>query len=221
MNKNTIARKTRQRGVTLVVVLLFLLALTSVVLFSARSSLMGEALARNQLDEQIARQAAEAALRDAEIDLLVLNGLGVKVSSPVCVRNGANARFNNTCQGGLCDYGSQKSHAVQDYGSASSSNQSVADAWWPTSKGGRWNDGTKPSSSAKGDCGTFTGGVPLGTFTGASPVAGVARQPEYLVEQIRKQNSFLYRVTARGFGVRSNTEVVVQSYVLAPDASQL
>jgi type IV pilus assembly protein PilX len=207
----------RQQGVTLVVVLLFLLALTSIVLVSARSSLLGEALARNQLDEQVARQAAEAALRDAETDLLQMKPVGVTAASPVCTRNSANSIFSAQCRAGLCDFGRLGSPAGQDYAHASSTNQTVADPWWPVSRGGRWNNSanTKPSAGSNGSCSNFTGAVPLGTFTDASPLRGVSRQPEYLIERVVSDGGDIYRVTARGFGVRDNTEVVLQSYVHA------
>src|SRR5262245_56187524 len=54
-----------QKGVALPVVLMFLLVITSLAIFSARYATMGEGMARNQLDAERARQAAESALRDA------------------------------------------------------------------------------------------------------------------------------------------------------------
>ena len=88
--------------------------------------------------------------------------------------------------------------------------------WWPTtnSKGGLWGlDADKPSDAkgAGADC-TFNGSVPLGTFTGVARLAGVARQPEYLIEYISRGDDKITRITARGFGANANTEVVVQSY---------
>ncbi len=207
----------RQKGITLVVVLLFLLALTSIVLFSARSSLLGEALARNQLDEQIARQSAEAALRDAETDLLQMQPVGVTAVSPVCTRNSANSIFSSQCRAGLCDFGRRANHVAEDFAQAKPTKMGLADPWWPVSKGGRWNNhaDTKPSAGSPGSCSDFIGAVPLGTFTDASALRGVSRQPEYLIERIVSDATDIYRVTARGFGVRDNTEVVLQSYVRA------
>ena len=59
---------------------------------------------------------------------------------------------------------------------------------WPTSKGGLWNDApsSKPVLGGVAKCASFTGGVPLGTFTGASAILGVSQQPEYLLELVRK-----------------------------------
>jgi type IV pilus assembly protein PilX len=58
-----------QRGLSLIVVLLFLVAITSIAVLSARKATLEEGLGRNQLDMEAARQAAESALRDAERDL--------------------------------------------------------------------------------------------------------------------------------------------------------
>jgi type IV pilus assembly protein PilX len=211
------------RGVTLVVVMLFMLALTAVVLFSARSALLGEALARNQLDEQTARQAAEAALRDAEKDLLLPGG--VTPTGAVCDRGplrpvvNTTGLFDRDCTGGQCAFLQNDVVKTFNYGTVTDEHPEVAEAWWPVKKGGRWNNDadSQPKAGSTGACGTFTGGVPLGTFTGMPRLAGVARQPEYLLELIRSGSGELFRVTARGFGVRGNTEIVLQTYVQKPE----
>ncbi|OYU45565.1 MAG: pilus assembly protein PilX, partial [Burkholderiales bacterium PBB4] len=67
------------------------------------------------------------------------------------------------------------------------------------------------------NCGTFTGGVPIGTYTGREAIMGVAVQPEYLIEFFRRVSSVTYqptnyyRITARGFGYRQRTQVVLQT----------
>jgi type IV pilus assembly protein PilX len=211
------------QGVTLVVVMLFMLALTAVVLFSARSALLGEALARNQLDEQTARQAAEAALRDAEKDLLLPGG--VAPTGAVCDRGplrpvtDKTGLFDRDCTGGQCTFLQNDLVKTFNYATVTDSHPEVAEAWWPVKKGGRWNNDadTKPKPGSTGACSTFNGAVPLGTFTGMPRLTGVSRQPEYLLELIRSGSGELFRVTARGFGVRDNTEIVLQTYVQKPE----
>jgi Tfp pilus assembly protein PilX len=45
-------------------------------------------------------------------------------------------------------------------------------------------------------------------------LAGVIRQPEYLIEFINiSPDARLFRVTARGFGSNAQAEVVLQSYI--------
>ena len=54
----------------------------------------------------------------------------------------------------------------------------------------------------------------MGTFTGTARLAGVVRQPEYLIEYINlSPDARLFRVTARGFGATAQAEIVLQSYI--------
>ena len=211
----------KQRGVALVVVLIFLLALSAIAAFSARNATLGESLARNELDNQLARQAAEAALRDAERDLM----LPKAVDTALCQRSEAErpvlqniAAFDNETQ--RCLRGQCLGTDLATYPSPpfSSSCQATSEAWWPVdadNEGGCRNNvfSSKPSPEVGATaCTTFWGGVPLGTFTGAPPIAGVSHQPEYLVEYFKKGNTPLFRITARGFGYSETTQVVLQSY---------
>ncbi|AWI52546.1 pilus assembly protein PilX [Aquabacterium olei] len=208
-----------QRGVALVVALVFIVALAGIALLSARSALMGESVSRNQLDIQVARQSAEAALRDAEKDLLLPSGSAP--AGAVCPRGDDRpvlnqiARFSTACRRGQCSL-SDSARLAADFSTASPT--SVGEAWWPVAQGGQWNNtvATKPSRGSAGTCANFDGAVPLGTFTGTAAISGVARQPEYLIEPIRRGESFFFRITARGFGYRLGTEVVLQSYFLVP-----
>ena len=63
-------RLRRDRGVALVFVLLMLAIALTAALFAARSTLLGEKAARNDRDRQVAFQAAELALGDAELDIM-------------------------------------------------------------------------------------------------------------------------------------------------------
>ena len=210
----------QSRGMALVVVLVFTIALTGIALVSARLALSGEGLARNQLDHQVARQAAEAALRDAERDLLLsANG----AASATCPRGPDRPvqnqvpRFTANCLRGQCSLNESAVAAVK-YADATSTT-TTGEAWWPTQKGGRWNDAasTKPRVGSTGSCDTFVGAVPLGTFTGTLAIPAVAQQPEYLLEPLRRGSQLLFRITARGFGYRQGTEVVLQSYFVVPE----
>ena len=234
------ARKSQQ-GVALVVVLLFLVAVTGISVWTARQSMLAESMARNQIDQEAARQAAEAALRDAERDIDNA-AFGTKMTNASCARNssptddeGINiAEFSTTCTRGLC-LKDDTSYKDTNWKTASTSNATVAEPWWPTSKGGLWNDDedTKPGRVPvdSNNCDTFTGGVPLGTFTGVPPISGVAKQPEYLIEVFLRKHvrmnvdeaqvtsmvenanqwSTMYRITARGFGYSTRTQVVLQT----------
>ena len=221
----------RQQGLALIVVLLFLVLVTGVGVWGVKQSLFSEQVARNQLDNTAAREAAETALRDAERDLM--NPSSVLLTNASCSRGAYEliaADFTTNCARGLC---------VMDdsvYPALDWSTLGAAEVWWPFAKGGKWNNEltSKPSRVPVSTAGCdFTGGVPLGTFTGAAPLKGVSRQPEYIVEYFRRKNvrlnlpetqvtstgrnanqwSAMYRVTARGFGYSEKTQVVLQTVV--------
>src|ERR1700674_5216144 len=69
----------RQRGVVLFVVLVFLIILTFLSLTAMRESTAEERMSGNLRDRNVAMQAAELALRDAERDLGALLADGVTV----------------------------------------------------------------------------------------------------------------------------------------------
>src|SRR6218665_532820 len=119
--------------------------------------------------------------------------------------------------------------------SSSSSSSSNVEPWWPKNKGGQWNDDetSKPGRNPvkRTNCLPFKGAVPLGTYTGVSPIRGVEKQPEYLIEVFMRKNirmnleetsltstaenanqwERMYRITARGFGYSRRTQVVLHT----------
>ena len=199
-----------QRGVALIVILMFLLAITGIAVFSARNATVSEGVARNQLDYEVARQAAESALRDAERDLLLPDNLPRPGS--LCTRTAPRPLFDQSadfeqpnCPQGQCV-------ASKD---ANWETKLNAEVWWPESRNGLWNNdfSSKPSrGAAAGTNCNFNGGVPLGTYTGTPPINGVVRQPEYLMEYFQMGPKTYFRITARGFGYTEATQVVLQSY---------
>jgi type IV pilus assembly protein PilX len=205
----------KQHGVVLIIVLMFIVILSGVASYSARRSLLGEGQARNQLDVEIATQAAEAALRDAELDLRSKDGSAKPGAA--CSRNNArpismsrtgSPLFDTNCPGGQCRNSLATSYAPY----AMQSNQAAGinpQPWWAA---GAWNNtfsGKPPESS---NC-VFNGGVALGTYTGTPAIRGVLRQPEYLIEPMARGDELYFRITARGWGLNPSSEVVIQSFV--------
>ena len=210
---------------SLPIVLMFLLVTSLLASVGIRRATLGEAMSRNQIELETARQAAEAALRDAERDLRL--GTGTLQTNALCARGAAErptrpnlAEFNSTCSRGQCYFDAPYYQASRYQQSATDATTTNPQPWWPTtnSKGGQWNNtfANKPSDAAgtNANC-TFNGAVPLGTFTGSARIAAVARQPEYLIELFDRTGDKFMRVTARGFGTDQNTEVVMQSYFRA------
>lgn len=211
----------RQRGVSLIIVLLFLVAITGISLWAARYSMLSEGMARNEMDKESARQAAESALRDAERD--IMNIVPTLLTNASCSRSRSRppipTDFTSTCNQGLC-VRPEVDYIKLDW-TKSVDDKTLAEYWWPKTQNGSWNDdatskpGRDPVTSA--NCATFTGGVPLGTYTGIPAIRGVARQPEYLVERFNKISGLLkkptevYRITSRGYGYSTRTQVVLQT----------
>jgi type IV pilus assembly protein PilX len=218
-----------QRGLSLIVVLLFLVAITSIAVLSARKATLEEGLGRNQLDMEAARQAAESALRDAERDL---SGVIINAANASCIRPEVWL-FDTTCPSGLCRKQADGEYATTKWSTATAGSSANSEPWWPTSKGGLWNDSAITGSStdpkpgrtpvSTSNC-NFSGGVPLGTFTGAPAIGGVSVQPEYLIEYFMKKDGQggkevdTYRITSRGFGYTRRTQVVLQTVFVTSDA---
>ena len=209
------------RGIALAVILMLLVALTGVVAFSARQAVVGESSARNQMDYELARQAAEAALRDAERDILLTE----MPSAAKCARESydyserfSSLRVNANCPKGQC---SEQTGGSRDWVTGANAERwwPPAMSGWPSTNGGGWNGSARTAAHSfaiPSNC-VFSGGVPLGTFTGASPISQVEYQPEYLMELFLTRDTPMVRVTARGFGmVKGETQVVLQSYVRLP-----
>lgn len=87
MSKLFASRRT-QRGISLVVVLLFLVMLSILGTTAIQTSSLEEKMTGNERDRQIAFEAAEAALRDAEREIF----LSLNPNSP----------FDSACDNGLC-----------------------------------------------------------------------------------------------------------------------
>ena len=224
-----------EQGLALVIVLLFLVAITSIAVLSARKSILQEGAGRNQLDMEVARQAAESALRDAERDL---SGVVIDPSNTSCPPRPEILLFDKDCPTGLCrkviDDSTNSTYANSNWTIAVAGSPDKSEPWWPVSKGGLWENSSitddsgtskKPGRTPKNSnfCTTFIGGVPLGTYTGVVAINGVAIQPEYLIEYFQKkiegsQEVDAYRITARGFGYTRRTQVVLQTVFITSDA---
>lgn len=211
----TVVRPFGARGIALPLVLVLLTIVLIGTAVGLRRASLTEGLSRNQLDVEIARQAAEAALRDGERDLRLPDG--AQVGAAPCARGderaidapGARAEpyFATNCPRGQCGF-ALSYYAASNYAAATN-----PAPWWPTERLGQW---TNVAPNLPAACATFRGGVPLGTFTDTPRMVGVARQPEYLLEHMGyDEDKFLFRITARGFGADEATEVVLQTYFRA------
>ncbi|MES2831655.1 MAG: PilX N-terminal domain-containing pilus assembly protein [Pseudomonadota bacterium] len=196
----------KQRGVSLIIVLLLLIAAGFLGSSAAVIALQAEKASRGDRDRQIAFQAAEAAIVDAQLDIdkAPIMSRGVRRAFPFSPESalgfpavdGAAHCLNTGASRGLC-----RQAYDGDIPSWLEEDISIATA----------------TSAA----------VPYGFFTGQDfPVGDLvlsARRPQYVIELIsyhqpgaetstEVQSSYFYRITAIGFGADVNTRVVLQAF---------
>lgn len=199
----------RQCGATLVVSLILLVALLMLGISAAQLTLQGEKISRGERDRQIAIQAAEAALIDAELDIH---------GSPDAARSRSHIFSSHSAQGfpnereAPCHSG----QANQYLGLCRHAAAEETPTWQLVNF-----DERKPE---------LLHSVPFGRFTGKKFETGKgvlpSRSPHYIIELMvynmpgadAQYGGYFYRVTAIGYGIRETTQVVLQSVYRKEDA---
>lgn len=191
----------RQKGVTLVVVLLILVVVTVLGIGGAQIALLGERSTRYDRDYLVGSQSAEAGLADAEVDIAGPNTFAGNRKDQFSPTNTGIFQPNCGTTGvskGLCETKADNEKPV-----------------WLSVDFLDTGAGTART-------------VEYGQFTGAQFDAGgsgikPARKPRYMVEVMDDPETGgsakfdpsraipkLYRVTAMGFGPRDDIQVVMQ-----------
>lgn len=179
----------RQGGASLIMVMLILIVVSLLGVGGAQIALMSERGARNDRDQQVAWQAAEAALIDAEFDMIgatatrktLFDGNTQTAFVPGCGTSGTSV--------GLCDttVAGKPAWLTVDF--------TITDA-----------------SAATTAFGAFTPHTFAAGGVGIQP----AKVPRYVIELVpdpvgdKSNPTFLYRVTAMGFGPSANIQAVLQ-----------
>jgi len=182
----------RQRGVTLVIALMFMVALTLLGVGMVRSTTSEERMGSNTRDYDVAFAAAEAALRDAEIRL---QGVSVYPATPATI-----TQFPTS--GNSCGTNKLSSDTTNLIGYC----YSITTQPIFTNTSFSLDDTSKAAT--------------LGQYTTTTALQGVATQPNYYVEilQVAKTGTSgtmtAYRITSKGYGRRSTTQVMLQEVVL-------
>jgi type IV pilus assembly protein PilX len=203
MRRCGLLRLTRQCGASLIVSLILLVVISMLGISAAQIAIEEGKASRNDRDRQIAFQAAEAALSDAELD--IENSPDSTKSRSYLFSKKSAIGFPEDgevgCMGGKGNiYLGLCSHSTE---------------------------GNKPvwlSSNLTGEASLAVNAVPYGTFTGRSFQTGKgnlpSRLPQYVIELLvynqpgesADQVSYFYRVTAIGFGAKDSTKVVLQTF---------
>lgn len=185
--------RARQRGFSMIIVLIIMMVVSILGVASTQVVLQTERSSRYDRDWQIAYQSAEAALLDAEFDIRGPNTSAAKRMS----------NFSATSQLGFtegCGTGADRGLCLP-----TTSGKAV---WYNV-------DFTDETANAKtAQFGEFTGRTLDYGSTGVRP----ALKPRYIIELVPDLTpggsagvqKVLYRVTAMGFGPRSDTQAVVQ-----------
>ncbi len=184
----------RQGGASLLMVMMILIIVSILGVSGVQIAMMSEKGARNDRDTQVAWQSAESALQDAEFDM---RGPGTST------RQGT---FSNSI----------KNEFIQDCGSASSGNSKglclpaiAGKPVWLTVDFAATNSPTT-------EFGDFTARAFDAGNTGVRP----SKKPRYMIEILDDPEAFgdlsigkkkyVYRVTAMGFGPRTDIQAVMQ-----------
>lgn len=199
-HQNAIGGRTGQQGIALVFTLCLLLVILLLGVSAAQMALQGEKAARGERDRHIAFQAAEEALMDAERDI---EGQPGAPGRSAMFASDSAAGFAADCVGqpGLCLPAAGSAPPIWLVKELDADDESVG------------------------------GAVAYGRFTGAAMQTGQGflpfRRPRYLIELLpfhapgeeagaplgaAAPASYLYRVTAIGFGASVDTQVVLQTY---------
>ena len=196
-------RHRRQRGISLIIVLILLIAAVFLGASAAGIALMSEKAASGDRDRQTALQAAEAVLIDAERDIDTAPGT-TAVPRTFAFSDKSAIGFPAPDD----TFGCNTSPDSSNWGLCKRAPVNETDTWLAV-------DLTSTAVS-----------VPYGYFTGQKlPVGSGAlpsKLPRYIIELMPYNQPGgdaghpikFYRITAIGFGMRSETQVVVQSYYL-------
>jgi type IV pilus assembly protein PilX len=202
-NNMKLKNKQSQNGFALFAALMFMIGLTVLAVTVLRSSTLGERIAGNDLDRMRAYQAAEATIRDAQLDIQSLRFDGSVCGGSSCRDETTTA---NDDAAGLTDL---PVGCVNGYCYFSPSTYAAGTFQGPWVKGAL---GNSEAESAR-----------YGVFSGADwnmlsqQIGGgvaLSQRPRYWIEVSEsptvKDSGFRYRITVEAWGVNPATVVTLQ-----------
>lgn len=180
-----IGKRHSQKGAALIVSLLLLLGLTVVGIASMKETITQQKVVNSVVEDDMAFQAAEIALRDGENFVLgYIRANGEQLAPPSATFNGQTVEI------------------ADERGTGSASD--MADNWWKMSKSTNWDKGAEALTYVTKDSQSPP------TFL----VEILGRGEDGSLEATSDDNKvWNYRITARGYGVNSSYYVVLQSIV--------
>lgn len=180
----------KQSGAVLFVGLIFLVMLTMLGVTALQVGTVEERMAGNSRDRNLAFQAAESALRDAERDIQCIKADGTAATTlrPFgCISGMTGADAN--CTNGLC---------------CNLSGLICLEPATPVYQNAGLHLDASPS-------------VAYGAYTGAPALdSRLSQAPRYLIEPFKKNKVNYYRITARGYGINQYTQVTLEEVFKGP-----
>jgi type IV pilus assembly protein PilX len=214
----------RQRGFSLIVSLMMLIVIIILGISGSQMAINEERGSRNDRDRQIAFQAAEAALKDAEYEIYGNTGLLCTLPGQI---NRGNRRFNtSTCFNEASTVGFVGGCSASPNAGLCNFNQALPAYLDPNID--FYKDATGTGNNNTVAYGTYTSRNYTTQQTNATfalqPIS--AYPPRYIIERVPKNTSvdsltssdqgggtWMFRVTAMGFGANPNSQVVLQAIV--------
>ncbi len=206
--------KTNQDGATLVISIIFLMVMSMVATGVWRMTMQQESMTGTERDYQIAFEAAERALRDAELDYFNTCSKDQAGLEVVCAKRSVPIE-------GLTGFGKLGQTVYQDNGTCSA--DGLCSAKSQVSPDFKIYE-SQPRMVVLENKDTAEKSIQVGTYTLTAADQGnvvplVSKQPRYLIEGLQfggnngDRLSVVYRITAIGYGRRADTKVVLQSYI--------
>lgn len=207
-----------QSGAALITSLIFLTVLTILGMSTLGTALLESRMAGNARDKNLAFQAAEIGLRDAESYIRFsgrISGLTDVEYDTTTTCTAAVAKCDaQKCTYGLCYNGGTMNEDGTDW--VASPVFSPDNSLWNNAIQ-YYKKNLAATEKAVGYSGTTTVTVNAG-YSGPDELPLVRRPPEYLIEAFQKTVGgprYYYRITVRAYGQRSGTRVMLQE-VYAP-----
>lgn len=196
----------REKGAALITSLIFLTVLTILGMSTLGTALLESRMAGNMRDRNLAFQAAEMGLRDAES--FILKSGRIKENILLEMGTDAGDYTGQACTYGFCYNGPSWQSTGKDW---IATPVWLDDAYWANAIQYQRDDATTGKGVGRGT--TKLAFDAAYALPGKLPL--VSRQPEYLIEsyyqkRIKGIDRYYYRITVRGYGMRNGTRVLLQ-----------
>lgn len=222
-----------QTGAALITSLIFLTVLTILGMSTLGTALLESRMAGNARDRNLAFQAAEIGLRDAEGYIRNAGRIWRAVEVGHDNVAGCTGAAGSNCDAQECKFGfcyNGGDMAANATSWVATSVWGASETYWANALQYAQDDQSVPGMGADarktarfsnpvklvlnedtGSCGEIMGDC---NYSQPDLLPLVRRQPEYLIEAFQKDvagdTRFYYRVTVRAYGVRSGTRVMLQ-----------